>query len=569
MDSKKVNELLKIGKDMQVLYVEDDENARNAMLLVLNDIFPHVTVGIDGLDGLEKFKAGKYDFVMTDINMPKMNGIEMIDGIREISEKVPVLILSASNEADIFTKTIKLGIDGYLLKPVDMPQLIEVLYKTTQYIKLSQESETYKLGLEDKIEERTKQLLHQSTHDLLTNKKNNVALENAITSTPDGTLFLVDIDSLRNFNELYGMDTGSYILIAFSDLLDSFSQNRSYEIYRVYGGTFALYSTKKDIDYKKDLEELSTLVRKFSIFIPALDESLDVDGTVALVMKEKHLIEKAEMAMKYAKENRKHYSIYDTAVHSSENVKNELYWRSIIKESVRNDNIVPVFQPILNRDKQANKYEVLMRLIQNEQGEEKLISPFYFLETAKRTKQYHELTEIIIDKSFKIMKEYDLDFSINLSFEDIKDKSCSLVLEEYITKYKLGKHLILEIVESEYIQDFEMVQNFIASFRKLGVRIAIDDFGSGYSNFSHVIALKPDFLKIDGSLIKDITTSPESLILVKAITSFSKDLNIKVIAEYVSSKEIFEILFDLGVDEFQGFYFSEPIRNPRKDNSYA
>ena len=105
------------------------------------------------------------------------------------------------------------------------------------------------------------------------------------------------------------------------------------------------------------------------------------------------------------------------------------------------------------------------------------------------------------------------------------------------------------------------MQSFIKEIRTFGVRIAIDDFGTGHSNFSNIIAIDPDYIKIDGSFIKNIDKDPKSYSLVKGIVNSSKDLNIKTIAEFVHKKEIFDILKDLGVDEFQGYYFSEPLLN--------
>jgi len=95
-------------------------------------------------------------------------------------------------------------------------------------------------------------------------------------------------------------------------------------------------------------------------------------------------------------------------------------------------------------------------------------------------------------------------------------------------------------------------------YKKLGVKIAIDDFGSGYSNFIRIIRLKPDYLKIDGSLIKNIDKDNNSYEIVKSIIAFSKTLNIRTIAEYVHSEEIFNLLLELDVDEFQGYYFGKP-----------
>ena len=125
-------------------------------------------------------------------------------------------------------------------------------------------------------------------------------------------------------------------------------------------------------------------------------------------------------------------------------------------------------------------------------------------------------------------------------------------------KFEDRNRLVFEILESENLSDYDFLEEFVLKYKKLGIKIAIDDFGSGYSNFIRIIRLKPDYLKIDGSLIKNIDKDNNSYEIVKSIIAFSKTLNIRTIAEYVHSEEIFNLLLELGVDEFQGYYFGKP-----------
>jgi EAL domain-containing protein (putative c-di-GMP-specific phosphodiesterase class I) len=106
-----------------------------------------------------------------------------------------------------------------------------------------------------------------------------------------------------------------------------------------------------------------------------------------------------------------------------------------------------------------------------------------------------------------------------------------------------------------------LLEDFVIKYRNQGIKIAIDDFGTGYSNFAHILKIRPNYIKIDGSLIKNINTDKNSYELVKSIIDFSKALNIKVIAEFVHSREVYESILNLGVDEFQGFYLGEPSLN--------
>ena len=102
---------------------------------------------------------------------------------------------------------------------------------------------------------------------------------------------------------------------------------------------------------------------------------------------------------------------------------------------------------------------------------------------------------------------------------------------------------------------------FRTTIQKQRISIALDDFGSGYSNLNHIISFHCDYVKLDGALIKNIKEDSKSLAIVRSVVSFTKELGIKVIAEYVANKEIFEITKKLGIDEFQGFYLSKPLRN--------
>lgn len=186
------------------------------------------------------------------------------------------------------------------------------------------------------------------------------------------------------------------------------------------------------------------------------------------------------------------------------------------------------------------------------------IAPFEFLEIASKTRHYNDISQMTLLKSLKACAEHEIVVSLNLNYHDILNIPLHTVLKEFILEKGIAKRVIFEIVESQDIKDYSLVSDFFAEFEALGVRFAIDDFGTGFSNFSHICELSPDFIKIDGSLIRNLDTDKKSYELVKAIVFFSKELGIKTIAEFVHSKEVFEIAHSLGVDFFQGYYFGAP-----------
>jgi EAL domain-containing protein (putative c-di-GMP-specific phosphodiesterase class I) len=239
-----------------------------------------------------------------------------------------------------------------------------------------------------------------------------------------------------------------------------------------------------------------------------------------------------------------------------ENIK----WTSKLREAIEEDRIVPYFQPIVNTATGSiERYEALIRMHDNVG---KPVSPYYFLEISKKAKLYGTLTKTMFAKTLKMFENSKYPVAFNISTEDILNESVKEFIlartEESMRKCKI----IFEIVESDGIENYEEVSNFIAEVKKYGAQIAIDDFGTGYSNFEHLIKLKVDYIKIDGSLIKNMLKDKNSMVVVETIVDFASKLEIKTVAEFVESKEIAEAVNNMGIDYSQGYYFSEPLEYP-------
>ncbi|RUM65517.1 MAG: diguanylate cyclase, partial [Sulfurimonas sp.] len=233
----------------------------------------------------------------------------------------------------------------------------------------------------------------------------------------------------------------------------------------------------------------------------------------------------------------------------------------LVKSALKEDRLVPFFQPIIKSNAEVT-YECLARIITNE-GD--IITPNFFIEGIKKTRYYAELTKVMIRKAFDVFEGTPTSFSLNLSYEDISNEKIISYLKKLIHSKKMAQNLILEIVESESIDNFELIKHFIDEMKALGVRIALDDFGSGYSNFSYLMELKPDFIKIDGSLIREIDTNEKSYVIAKTIANFSKELNIDVIAEFIHSQAVYDKAKELDINGFQGYFLGEPVQHITKD----
>jgi PAS domain S-box-containing protein/diguanylate cyclase (GGDEF)-like protein len=402
------------------------------------------------------------------------------------------------------------------------------------------------------------ELRKMSQTDPLSGLGNRFKLLSDIMKIPHPAIALINIDSFKEINDFYGLAIGDKTIAELGKRLQKyFSQS---QIYRVHADEFALlFNTSIDdfLQIEQLVSEACIKIQEDSFVFD--DISISINLTVGLSNKKENLVNSADLALKTAKKEQKDILIYDETLKTTQEYKNNIEWNTKLKKAILEDRIVPFYQAIYNnKTKKIEKYESLIRLI-DEDGKE--ISPFFFLDIAKKTKQYYALTRKVIEKSFEEFKDKKLSFSINLSKDDILDEKTIAFIEEKLLEYNFGDKLIFEIVESEGFENFEAIEKFIQKVKSYGVKIAIDDFGTGYSNFEYLMKLKADFIKIDGSLIKNIDTDKNAYAVVETIVTFAKKNSLQTVAEFVSSESIFEKVCQLDIDFSQGFYIDKPQKN--------
>ncbi len=408
---------------------------------------------------------------------------------------------------------------------------------------------------------KTEDLEERLYHDSMTKLPNREALQRDIEAFDYDSVVLIDINNFANFNDLYGMEVGNEILINVAQYLTKIAYKYHLLLYRLSGDSFVLLQKEKLEDAQFETK-IHDIVEAFSLCEMAIDSlgiTIKVNFTIVKVKAQDKVLEKANMTLYFARKNGERYWEYDESIDRQDEVENILFWEKEIHSAILEDRIVPVFHPIIDHKGEVVKYEVLMRMKSKENRSVKFYSPIEFLEIAIKTNQYEKLTTIMIEKSFAAMADKACDFSINLTYSNIQNKNMVMFLKSKIDEYQLGERLILEIVESEEIYNFEIVKTFVAYLRLLGVRFAIDDFGSGYSNYMHLLEVMPEYIKIDGSLIQHIDKDENAQKFVSSIVLLAKNLEIKTIAEFVHSEKIYRIVKSLGVDEFQGSFFSKPL----------
>ncbi len=388
--------------------------------------------------------------------------------------------------------------------------------------------------------------------DSLTRLPNFVKLNEDIKKNEYNSLMIIDIDSFRKLNNFYGVKVGDVILKQLAMYLRE-KTRYSHKVYRLFGDEFAILTQEKiTIDYCKALIKSLN-----SIYYVYNDTDIYIQSSLGVVFDTKdRIVEKATIAVRNAKIKKTLFEEFDNSLGLQEEYEKHITWSANIKQALESDNITVYFQAIKDvKTNTINKYECLARMIH----EDKTYSPDIFLGISKNAKQYPIITKRIIEKSFLYFKDKEgIEFSINLSIDDIVNEETMEYLFEMLKKYQLGNRLIIELLESEEINDFSLVNNFIKKIKEFDVKIAIDDFGSGYSNFSYIVNLKVDYLKIDSSLIENIDNNIDSRIIVKSIVDFARNIGVKTIAEKVHSKEIADIIIEIGVDFVQGYYIGKP-----------
>ena len=413
----------------------------------------------------------------------------------------------------------------------------------------------------NKIKAKNLEIEYMFYHDSLTDLPNKNELEKDLKELTiiTGSL-LIDIKKFSLINDMYGDIVGDEILKSFANYLKDLTKPYGCKLYRVAADQFMTLNLTNHIGLcQKIANEIFDYLHNNTLCVRADYLHLDIELGVCIAMVggdyfDKNVKIKADMTLNHAKKNNKEFLIYSKDLKLEENIQTEIETIAMVKKALQEDRVIPVFQRI---KKDEDSFECLVRI----KEKDKLISPFFFLDTIKNTKYYFDITKVMIYKSFEYFKNRKESFSINLSYRDMMNEDIIEYLIEYIEKYSMYNRVIVELLESEAINDFNKIKEFIQTIKKYGVKIAIDDFGSGYSNFIYLTELKPDFIKIDGSLIKNINQDEESLIITKNITNFAKELGYKVIAEFVSSKEIYDIVQNLKIDGIQGYYIAEPKEN--------
>jgi len=526
-------------KNIKILYVEDEKSLREITLNILKGFTKHQYVGTNGVEGLVLFKKyqADIDLIITDVNMPEMNGLDMITEIKKINPNIPIIVATAFSNTEYLLKAINIGVDKYVLKPVDMKKLLQIMNQSLLYHELKD------LYL-----------------DKLTSLPNRNRLKKDLESSPGTLMALVDIDKFSTINDLYGESNGNKTLYKFSLFLKEHFLKKQFKLYRVEADKFAIILKNSDLDmteFHRICKNFADDVEKNAIIVD--DNEIDINVTIGIAQEDGILVyEYAQRVVNYARKKLEQILIYDDSYDIQRSFEENIKWVKQVKNGLKENRFKAYFQPIIDTyTQQIYKYEALIRYIDDNNEP---IAPLHFLEIARKAKLYPKIIKVMINEAIHLIKQKNKRVAVNISFDDISSSKTTAYVYDILEKNKdVTSMLEFEILESEEIQDFEAVICFIKNVKKFGCTVGVDDFGAGYSNFNMLTHLDIDFVKIDGSLILAIDQEKNQEIIVSTISNFSKEFGFKTVAEFVTNENIFNKIKELKIDYAQGYFFGKPM----------
>ena len=530
---------ISILKNITILYAEDEKDLREVTHQILKGFTKKQYVAQNGQEGLELFKKyeKEIDLIITDVNMPILNGLDMVKEIKKINLNIPIIVATAFSNKEYLLEAIDIGVDKYVLKPIDIAKLLQVMSQS---------------------------LIYHELKDLYTDKLTNLPNRNKLKKDLDENdidlMALLDVDEFSTINDLFGEKIGDTILYELANKLKEYFNDEDYIVYRIEADKFTIVSRKSNQDVNEfyDLcKAFADKIEKESLLID--EDEIDINITIGIAQGDgARAFKYSQRVINYARTKLQRIMIYNELFKIQQSFEENIKWVKQLKVGFRENLFQAYFQPIVDTQTQkVHKYEALIRYITKEGVE---IAPYNFINVAKKTKLYPNIIKIVIQDAFRLIKNKNKRVSVNISFDDIANEETTAFIYEILELNKeYTEFLEFEILESEEISDFNEVSKFIAEIKKFNCIVGVDDFGAGYSNFNILTLLDIDFVKIDGSLIEKINTSKDLEIIVNTIANFSKEFKVKTVAEYVSNEDIYNKIKELKIDYCQGYYFDKPL----------
>ncbi|WP_418641189.1 EAL domain-containing protein [Sulfurimonas sp. ST-27] len=367
---------------------------------------------------------------------------------------------------------------------------------------------------------------------------------------------ILDIEHFGMLNDIYGYAYGNEYLKYVAKLLQK-NISLDLKLYKLHADLFCIVNTQTMPvkAFMQKTEDILSALNHQKFTYEGYKTTLSMKAGIGEVVESSNPFIHAEIALKFAKKHNMLLALYHENMNHNKKNKRIL---DDIDYALQYNKVYSYLQPIYDvKQHKIIKYETLMRL-ERQNGE--IVAPWYFLDVAKKTPLYHKLSLQMFTQVIQIAKKNpSLSFSFNISALDIQNSEfCEAIFTQAVQE-NIARQLTLEILESEEFDNFDALCKFIQKAKDARITIAMDDFGSGYSNLSNVIKLNLNYLKIDGSIVKYIASDIHYEKLFKNIINLAKELDLITIAEYIEDETIQNKAIELGIDMLQGYHIGKPL----------
>ncbi len=552
---------------MDILIVDDDVVDREHIKRTLNKANANCNfVETESVDeGLDAFAKQQFDVVLLDYRMPQRDGIELLLELRSTSldNSVAIIMLSNSEEPELAIECVRAGAQDFLLKS-------EVTSSRLQRAILQSQT---RFELEQKLYRSYKQAKQLAEHDALTGLANRYSFEEALRlcirqklrEQSKLALVLFDLDHFKFVNDSHGHDIGDQLLQKVSTRVqDCLRDNEMFA--RLGGDEFAIIlSNLVTIDDASRVTKRILTALEVPFIIAGIKINMAASIGIAIspdnTLDAKELLKFADIAMYRSKKlGKNQICFFETEMQQQFIEKYEI--EANLTEALARDEFVLYYQPVYqSATKELVGFEALIRW--NYQNT--LLLPEHFISIAENSHVIVDIGRWVIEKAIQQISiwnsqnEKALTIAINLSDIQLTDQSLHIFIKSMLKKYQVAPELIeFEYTETALLENSDFAREFMESLSKLGCRITLDDFGSGFSSVTHLQDFPINTVKIDKSLML-ASKQPKEKALVTGISMMLHSLGLTIVAEAIENEQSLKLCQELNIQHSQGDYFSRAL----------
>jgi len=560
-------------KRPSILIIDDDEQIRGLLEALLGG--DHDCTGARSAEeAMDVLKAIRFDLVISDINMGGISGLDLVPYVLKETPETVVVMMSGQQTIDTAIQAMRAGAFDYITKPLDIRHAEAAVRRALAHHKLLEDKKYYENNLHDLVRHRTAEIERLAHFDTLTNLPNRLLFEDRLSQALNHTqreshilaTLLMRVDRFNKINDTLGHALSDRLLCDIAERIRGAIGERG-TVARFEGDEFALLladisGSQKVIEALRDVSEALKLpfgLHEHELFITtSIGVSLfPVDGKSA-----QELLKHAAVALDRARSlGGNNYQFYEAQMNSR--ALERLSLEASLRRAVENNEFALYYQPQFNlRTNQMVGAEALIRWQHPKLG---LLLPAEFIPMAEETGLILPIGEWVLRAAFTQAALWhkgnfgNLRIAVNVSARQFQQKDFVETVAQILAETEIDPSSIeLEITETSIMQNAGQVVALLSELKQMGLKIAIDDFGIGYSSLAYLKRLPIDMLKIDRAFVSDATTDPDDAALVVAIITLAHNLRLQVMAEGVETEEQLRFLRLLRCNEGQGYFFGRP-----------